>query len=169
MPPMSFAVTWPLWLLAGLPLDCLLAWTNRSAISRRRLVGAALLRSAALSMLCIALMGPTLHQRVDEFSVVYALDISHSISPAFLRSALEWIGDANVRYKPAQVRYVVFADKAKLVNSAQDVASVEIAAEGEPVDPGMSPSVAAAIDQGATNLESALMTSLFGFATDHAK
>ena len=163
---MSFAVGWPLWLLAGLPLIWLLAWTHRSAISRRRVAGAALLRSAALAMLCIALMGPTLNRRVDDVSVVYALDISHSISPAFLRSALDWIGEANARYQPAQVRYVVFADKAKLVNSAQDVASVEITPEGKP---GTAMSSVGAIDQGATNLEGALLTSLFGFATDHAK
>ncbi|HWH47809.1 MAG TPA: VWA domain-containing protein [Burkholderiales bacterium] len=169
MPPISFAVTWPLWLLAGLPLVWVLAWNHRSAISRRRVAGASLLRSAALSLLCIALMSPTLNQRVDEVSVVYAVDISHSISPAFLRAALDWTGEANRRYQPAQVRYVVFADKAKLVNSAQDVASMEITAEGEPVDRGTAPTTAGAIDQGATNLESALMTSVFGFAPDHAK
>jgi Ca-activated chloride channel family protein len=169
MPPMSFAVTWPLWLLAGVPLVWLLAWTHRCSISPRRVVGAALLRSAALSMVCLALMGPMLHQRIRDISVVYALDISDSISPAFLRSALEWIREANARYKPTQVRYVVFADKAKLVNSARGVASVEITRESETAQPGAVLNPAGAIDQGATNLESALLTSLFGFAPEHSK
>lgn len=169
MPPMSFAVAWPLWLLAGLPLVWLLAWTHRFSLSRRRVVGAALLRSASLSLVCIALMGPTLHQRVHNISVVYALDISHSISPAFLRAALDWIGEANTRYKPAQVRFVVFADKARLVTTARDVVSAEITPESETAKPGDAITAPGAIDQGATNLESALLTSLFGFAPDNAK
>ena len=174
MPSMSFAVAWPLWLLAGLPLIWLLAWTHRSSLSRRRLVGAALLRSGALSLVCIALTGPTLHQGIHDISVVYALDISRSISPAFLRAALDWIGEANARYKPAQVRYVVFADKAKMVNTARDIVSMEITPDRETAQPGdaIAPPRSIdqrAIDQGATNLESALLTSLFGFAPDHAK
>ncbi len=174
MPSMSFAVAWPLWLLAGLPLVWLLAWTHRSSLSRRRVVGAALLRSGALSLVCIALMGPTLHKGVHDISVVYALDISRSVSPAFLRAALDWIDEANARYKPAQVRYVVFADKAKMVNAARDIGSMEITPERQTAQPGdaIVPPWSIdqrALDQGATNLESALLTSLFGFAPDHAK
>src|SRR6185436_2353120 len=52
---------------------------------------------------------------------------------------------------------------------ARDVVSVEITPEGETAQAGAVPTPPGAIDQGATNLESALLTSLFGFAPDHAK
>jgi hypothetical protein len=37
-----------------------------------------------------------------DISVVYALDISHSVSPEFVRSALDWMRQANALYRPAQ-------------------------------------------------------------------
>jgi Ca-activated chloride channel homolog len=160
-----FEAAWPLWLLAGLPLLWLLAWKHRGGLSQRRLTWATLLRSGALVLVCLALMGPSLRKDVHDISVVYALDISRSISPAFLDQALNWIDQANARHNPAQVRYVVFADKAKMLNTRGEIGAVEVLAQSSANDP----TARDAIDQGATNLEHALSTAVFGFAPDHAK
>ncbi len=165
MLPIGFAVAWPLWLLVGLPLLWLLAWKHRGGLSRRRLAWASLLRSAALVLVCLALMGPSLRKDVHDISVVYALDISRSISPAFLNQALDWIDQANARHKPDLVRYMVFADKAKLLYSSGEIGAVEVRAQSSANEPA----VRDVIDQSATNLENALATAMFGFGPEHAK
>ena len=65
-----------LWWLAALPVVWLLAWRNRAAISRRRLLAATLLRSAVLALVALGLAQPVLLKRSRETSVVYAIDIS---------------------------------------------------------------------------------------------
>ena len=107
------------------------------------------LRATALALLALALARPELHRGIRDVSLVYALDVSRSVSPAFLGSALDWIEQANRKGKPAQVRYVPFAEGAALVDSIAAAESV-------------------AVDPGATNLERALETALFGFAPGHA-
>ena len=159
---MSLETPLGLWLLAGLPLLWLLAWRSRAALSHRRLAAATLLRSAALALLALALAHPVLLERSREVSVVYALDISRSVSPAFLRQALDWIADANARYAPAQARFVVFADHARLLDAQEQVLSVPVVGEGGSAD-------ADAIDQSATDLEQALNTAVFGFAPHSAR
>jgi Ca-activated chloride channel family protein len=149
-----------LWLLAGLPLIWLLAWYNRAARSRRRLLSATCLRSVALVLITLALTGPVLLERSREVSVVYAIDISRSVSPAFVRQTIEWIRSENARHTPAQVRYVVFANRARMVDALDDVLAVPVAADG---------ASAAAIDQSDTDLEQALRTALSGFAPNHAR
>ena len=121
---LHFAARWPLWLLAALPLVCWLAWRHRSGLSGLRVASAATLRCAAIVLVMLALMGPTVQRGVREISVVYAIDISHSVSPGFLGDALEWIRDANAQHTPAQVRYVVFADQATLLTRVDDAVSI---------------------------------------------
>lgn len=158
---MTLASPFWLWLLAGLPAIWLLAWHNRAARSRRRLACATLLRSLALILLALALARPVLLERSREISVVYAIDISKSIAPAFLRQTIDWIRTENARHAPAQVRYVVFASQARVLDSADDVLAVPVSADGT--------SVPGALDQSATDLEQALRTALFGFAANHAR
>jgi Ca-activated chloride channel family protein len=146
-----------LWLLALVPVLWLLASRSRATASSRRLMVATLLRCAAVALVALALAAPVWLERSREISAVYAIDISRSVSPAFLPQALDWIAGANTRYTPAQVRFVVFGDRARLVKSQQDVLAVPVAdqdAAGE----------AEAIDQSVTDLEQALSTAVFGFA-----
>jgi len=146
-----------LWLLAGLPALWLLAWRSRAAASRRRLAAATLLRSAVMVLVALALAGPVWLEPNRKISVVYAIDISRSVSSAFLRRALDWIANANTRYSPAQVRFLVFGDRAWLVDAERDVLSVPVAGQGTPIE-------ADAVDQSVTDLEQALNTAVFGFA-----
>ena len=159
----AVASWWPLWLLAAAPLGWLLSRHNPAAISRRRIRVAAWLRAFALCLLVAALMAPTLRTRTHQVSVVYALDISRSVSPDFLRGALQWMREANARYRPAQARYVVFADRAEILSDLEAIPSVAVRSAdtlGQDSE---------AIDQSATNLEQALSAALFGFAPEYAK
>ena len=159
---MSFENPLALWLLVALPVACLLAWRNRAAVARRRLVTATVLRCAVLALVSLALARPLLLERSTEVSVVYALDISRSVSPAFVREALDWIGATNARYAPAQARFVVFGDHARMLDTREQVLAVPLAGEA-------GPSQADAIDQSATDLEQALNTAVFGFAPQSAR
>ena len=158
---MTLASPLSLWLLAGLPVIWWLAWRHRAARAPRRLLTATLLRSLALALLALALARPVLLERSREISVVYAIDISRSVAPAFLRQTLDWIRIENARYAPTQVRYVVFGNRARILDSADDVLSVPVAA-----DPA---SASDAIDQSDTDLEQALRTAMFGFAPSAAR
>jgi uncharacterized membrane protein len=162
MPTLTLGAVWPLGLLAALPLVWLLAWRNRTSVARSRVAAAAVLRSLALAAIAAALARPVLHRTTEEVSVVYALDVSRSVSRRFLNEALEWIAQVDARYRPAQSRVVVFADRAELV------ASVD-AARALPLTAGDGPARDGAIDQGATDLEEGLLAALPGFAPGLAK
>ena len=132
--------------------------------------GAALLRSLALCLVTVALMDPTLRVHSHDISVVYALDISHSVSPEFVRSALDWMRQANALYRPAQARYVVFADRARLVTRLDDIPAVMLTQEEASAAGTKQWRSRGSHRPGrATDLEQALRTSMFGFAPGDAK
>jgi Mg-chelatase subunit ChlD len=163
MPTVAFAAVWPLALLAALPLVWLLAWRNRAGVGHARMAGAAVLRSLALAAIVAALMRPTLHRTSEELSVVYALDVSSSVSARFLDEALNWIGQVDNRHQPARSHFVVFADRARLLESVDEVRAMALA----PDDAAGSGDEL--IHQAATNLEEALLMALPAFPPGHAK
>ena len=149
MPTVTLAAAWPGWLLAALPFVWLLAWRNRAGVGRARVVSATVLRSLALAAIAAALMRPAFHWASEQVSVVYVLDVSSSVSPRFVDQALNWVAQLNGRYRPAQARLVVFADRAKMLDSVADVRTLAIATEDVPAARND------AIDQSATDLEQA--------------
>ena len=154
MSTLSFASYWPLWLLALLPLVGWASLRSRTNLGRRHLALATALRSLALLLLVLALTQPARTARIAEISVVYAVDVSRSVASGFVQSALDFAARANARAAPSTTRYVVFADRARLVDSLEDVAKV-----------GVSAAVAdreRLLYQGATNLELALDQALLG-------
>ncbi len=162
MPTFTGSAGWLL-LLAAVPLFWLLAWRNRTGAGRGRMIGATALRSLVLAAIVVALLRPVFHRTSEEVSVLYALDVSSSVSRRFLDEALEWIARVDKEHKPAQSRFVVFADRAKLLNSLADVRALKLAAEDG------APSRNDLIHQGATNLEDGLLTALPGFDQGLAK
>ena len=161
MPFPSLTHAWPLWLLGLLPLLWFAAWRHRTRLNRRRMTLAVALRSLALAALVLALTQPVLRRALTDISVVYALDISRSVDPAFVQGALDWMRQANKQGAPAQARYVVFADRPRLVNSIEEIESVSVNDNGN--------AAKSVIGQGATDLEQALNMAAFGFAPNHAK
>jgi Mg-chelatase subunit ChlD len=68
---------------------------------------------------------------------------------------------ANRKGEPARARYVVFADRPRLLNSIDEIESVTVT--------GDAVAKRSAIGQSATDLEQALNMAAFGFAPHHAK
>ena len=96
---MTLADPIALWLLAGLPLVWLLAWRSRRLHALHRLTLATLVRSLIVVLLAVALAQPVVWERSREISVVYAIDVSRSVSSSFLGQALDWADAANERYQ----------------------------------------------------------------------
>ena len=159
------------WLLGLVPLLWLVAWRSRDLHTRRRLVLATAARTLAILLVIGALAQPTVLQRIDAKSVVYAIDVSRSVSTAFLKQAIDWAAQANERYQPDQARYLVFADGFRLLDTPEQVLSVSVSADAPGgLGAGDTPSGAdAVIGQSATDIESALHAAMFGFAPGHAR
>jgi Ca-activated chloride channel family protein len=157
--PVSFQSPWLLLLLLLVPA---LAWVSartHAHLSRRHLTAATVLRCLAVALLALALARPHWSGGDDDVSVVYALDVSRSVAPQFIESALRWIGEADGEGRPAQARYLAFAD--------QTLAAPSVAALGQvPVAQQASPGV---LDQTQTNLERALDDGLLALDRDRVK
>lgn len=151
---------WPLWLLCTVPLVAWLAWRNRVAIGPRRMALAAALRCIALVLVALALAMPSVSVPTRAISVVYALDVSASVAPAFLRTAVDWIRDTNARYRPAQAGYVLFG------GTSQPFADLEQAR-----DTGLRASSGgvAGLDIGSSDIEQGIGTALLAFSPRYAK
>ncbi len=160
-----------LWLLGVLPLAWLFGWFSRHLHASQRIALAAVTRSLTLFLLVIALAQPTVLEREFGKSVVYAIDVSRSVSSAFLNQALTWAAEANQRYRPDQVRYLVFADGFRLLESPEQVMSVSLTSkEVRRTESGGSvASDGNVIGQSATDVEAALHAAMFGFAPNRAR
>ena len=150
----TFGALWPLTLLVALPLIWWLGRRSSTSHGRSHLVAVTALRALTFVLVLLTLMRPVWEASTRTISVVYALDVSSSIAPGFLESALEWIRDANREYAPAAARYVVFAEHAILVNDLEQVGRVAVTA---------APEGSGALQQTGTNLELALDEALLGF------
>ncbi|MSQ59168.1 MAG: VWA domain-containing protein [Betaproteobacteria bacterium] len=160
---LAFAAYWPLVFLAGILVIAWFTRRQRTSLSPRRVRAAALVRMGVLSLLVLALMRPTLQTPERDVAVVYALDISRSIAPAFVKSALDAIAGANDKAGASaeNLRYVVFADRPRTLQSLSEVPLVAVRGEDE--------TGSHAVDQGGTNLERALSAALLAFPPRHEK
>ncbi|HEV8262821.1 MAG TPA: VWA domain-containing protein, partial [Burkholderiales bacterium] len=143
-----------------IPLLWWAARRSRTNLSRRHLAVVAASRTLAVAMLALALMQPQWHAGSDDVSVVYALDVSRSVSSSFIDSALAWIGEADREGKPAQARYLAFADRPVLLEKPEQVRDLAVT-EGSPRE--------GAVDRAATNLERALDEALMSLDRDRVK
>ena len=155
MPTFTVTALWPLALLPALTLVWLPLWRGGR---RGRRGAAAALRSFALIAIVAALMRPVMHRASDEVSVVYLIDVSRSVSTAFLQEALQWIEALDRRQRPAQSRLVAFAEGSRQLDSLAQLRALLA-----------TPAQDAGINRDATNLEDALAGVLPGFARGYAQ
>jgi len=158
--PLSFQSPWLLLLLLLVPLLIWASARTHAHLSRRHLVIATLARCLAVALLALALARPQWNTGAEDVSVVYALDVSRSIAPQYIESALKWIGDADREGRPAQARYLAFADHALPAQSVDGLAQVPVAQDRAGPD---------VLDQTQTNLERALDEALLGLDRDRVK
>src|SRR6185436_18138429 len=112
-------VTWTspgaLWLLAAVPLVWIALRFARTTFNprQRRLQAAA--RSLLLVALAFAIARPVLSTSSPRHSIVYAVDISHSISTKAIEDAARKIDDLNRAASPDHWRIVAFGRTAAVV------------------------------------------------------
>ena len=122
----------------------------------------AFVRSGIIALLALALMEPAIQRSAAPISVAYLLDVSQSVAPADIQSAIQWIRRTNDSGRPDHVRYIPFGENARVFDSLDRLEAVG-------VDKGPSDDAGDAIRQNATNIEVAVDNALQNFSPHHLK
>ncbi len=142
----TFEQTWPLLLLPGIAG---LWWVRRHTIIEfhpRQLDLMLLLRGVALALVILAMSQPVLHRSGSWLSVVYLLDVSHSVKPLAVDEAITWVQEAVERGEADTSGFFAFGANAVEADDAAGLREVRVA-DG---------SVLGAVDRSATDLASAI-------------
>lgn len=162
MTPITVEHLWPLALLLGLPIVIWLARHSDPSLDRRRVRAAGGLRVAAAGLVVLALMRPSLIFHTQDIAVVYAIDLSRSVAPDAIASSFAWAEAATAASRPSQTRFVVFAERARLVDTLEEARTIALAeADGSIGD--------RTVGRDGTNLETALVTALSAFPRGHVQ
>ena len=149
---MSLDLTSPaaLWLLAAIPAIWFALRGSRTNFNPRQRYLQAGVRSLLLAVLALALARPVISTGSSRVSIVYVVDVSHSIASRALTSAAAQIDQMNAALRPDHQRIVVFGGTAA---SVPDTAALTKLAA--PPAAGATP--ASPVSQDASDLERALM------------
>ena len=156
---LTFGAYWPLLLLLLIPY---VWWIRRKTwidpdLRHTKVLG--LVRSAIIAALAVALMEPAIQRSGALVSAAYLLDVSQSVSPADIQSAIRWIRQTSDSGKPDHARYIPFGANARVFESLNQLEAVGVA-ENPTQD---------AIGQNATNIEVAVDSALENFDPHHLK
>ena len=155
----EFARWWPLLGLVAVPFIWRMSQSSTMGSSpRHRAVGAGL-RIAVVVLLVSALLEPVWQRSGKWMSVVFALDVSSSIDPAFIGTAIEWMESANAQGDPAHSAFLAFGGSARTVASAEGIRAVEVSQDG----------ANRSINQSVTNLEAAMTRAFHSFDSRYLK
>src|SRR3954447_14189567 len=135
-----------LWLLALVPLVWLAPLVARAAFNPRQRGLQAVARSLLLTALAFALARPVLSTNAPRQSIVYVVDVSHSIASRAIEDAAHSIDQITGPLRPAWSRIVVFGSTTATV---PDTAALRRLA---PIDAAVSDQV----DRSGSDLENAL-------------
>ncbi len=155
----SFNSYWPVLLLLGVPLIWWMRAHTSVGLSPRHLLVSTVVRSAVVVLLVLALMQPVWNRAGTWISVVYALDVSSSVDPDFIDTAIDWIASSSARGEPAHAGYIAFGGSARGVRTPEAIRSVEVSADGSN----------RSIDRSSTNLETAVAQALRTFDPRYLK
>jgi Ca-activated chloride channel homolog len=156
-------VTWTapaaLWLLAAVPLVWLAYRFARTNFNPRQRWVQTGLRSLILIALAAALARPLISTSSSRLSIVYAVDVSHSVSSAAIQAAAGRIDDLNAALRPSHFRVVAFGVTAAALDGT---AALRQLAQIETPAPG-----AATVDRRGTDLEAGLDAARAELATGY--
>ena len=155
---MTFTTPGALWLLLAVPLVWLghmAARTNFDARQRWLQAGA---RSLLLAALALAIARPVISTGSSRQSVVYAVDVSHSVSSQAIESAAAKIDEINAALRPSHSRVVVFGKTAAAIEGTAALRRL-----AQP-DGKASP---ATVDRQGTDIEAALDAARAELAPSH--
>lgn len=146
---MSLTWTAPavLWLLAAVPLVWAASRFSRTNFNPRQRVVQTLVRSALLALLMLSLARPVISTGSSQLSVVYLVDVSHSIGSKSIADAASKIDELNAAVKPRHFKVVAFAADSVVLDSTdalRRIGALDPASDQSPVN------------RAGTDLESAL-------------
>src|SRR3954468_25043265 len=136
-----------LWLLALVPLVWLAPLVARTTFNRRQRALQAATRSLLLTALAVAIARPVLSTSAPRQSIVYVVDVSHSIASRAIEEAARTIDDMNGTLRPAWSRILVFG------STTATIADTSALRRLAPIDAAPGP---AAVDRSGSDLERAL-------------
>ena len=158
---MSLTWTAPaaLWLLLAVPLVWLAHLASRTNFNPRQRALQSAVRSLILIALALAVARPIVSRSSSKQSVVYVVDVSHSVSGRSIEAAAARIEELNAAVNPAHFRIVSFGDTAVTVPTTAALRKLaEIAGEGEP---------GGGADRRRTDIEAALLAGRGELAPEH--
>src|SRR5215470_8634451 len=164
----SFDTYWPLALLLVIPY---LWWVQRRTLtdlSPKHLRLAGIVRSAIVALIVFALMQPVIYRSGSWISVVYLLDVSQSVSPNAIQSAIQWIQQTNDAGHPDYARFIPFGANSTVFETLDQLKGVNVTLTRPSGAAGLSQGERE-IDQSATDIEAAMDTAVRSFAPHHLK
>lgn len=145
---LTLAVPGALWLLLVIPLVWIAWQVGRTNFNRRQRLLQAAVRSLLLAVLVFSLARPVLSTRSSRQSIVYLVDVSHSIASRSITEAAAKIDAMNAATRPDAVRILVFGATTTLI---PDTAALRRLAA---VEPGVETD---SVGRGDSDLERALL------------
>ena len=155
----AFQNYWPLLLFGLVPFFWWVQKQTLTDFNPTHLKLATVVRSALAVMLVLALMQPVVNSTGRSLSVVYLLDVSQSISPGAIQSAIDWIEETNAQGDPEHSLFVPFANNSMVFDDLDQLRTVQVSDRA----------VDGSIDRSGTNLEAALNRGMHIFAPNHLK
>ena len=155
----TFDTYWPLALLLMIPY---LWWVQRKTLtdlSPKHLQLAGAVRSTIVALITLALMQPVLYRSGAFVSAVYLLDVSESVSPQAIQSAIQWVQQTNTAGHPDHARFIPFAANSSVLENLDQLKEVQVASSAS----------RGSIDQSGTDIENAIDTAIRSFAPHHLK
>src|SRR5215467_11705817 len=155
----TFDTYWPLALLLMIPY---LWWVQRKTLtdlSPKHLQLAGAIRSTIVVLIALALMQPVLYRSGAFVSAVYLLDVSESVSPQAIQSAIQWIQQTNTAGHPDHARFIPFGANSTVIDNLDQLKEVQVASSAS----------RGSIDQSGTDIENAIDTAIRSFAPHHLK
>src|SRR5580765_2473114 len=155
----TFDTYWPLALLLLIPY---LWWVQRKTLtylSPKHLQLSGAVRSTIVALITLALMQPVLYRSGAFVSAVYMLDVSESVSPQAIQSAIQWMQQTNSAGHPDHARFIPFAANSTVFDKLDQLKQVQVADAAS----------GGSIDQSGTDIESAIDAAIRSFAPHHLK
>ncbi len=150
----SFTTPAALWLLALVPVVWLILRFARTNFNLRQRGLQAMVRSLLLGLLVLALARPVMSAGSSQLSIVYVVDISHSVAPAQIVATANTIDELTTSVKPAHSRIVVFGADASTVDTTAALRQLAVD-EKDPKDQKAT-TTAVTVNRLGTDIEAAL-------------
>ncbi|HEX4999119.1 MAG TPA: VWA domain-containing protein [Terriglobia bacterium] len=151
---------WPFLLLAFVPVIWRLLRSTSVDLSPAQLRLCALIRSAIVALLTLALAQPAIQSQTTRISVVYLLDVSQSVAPSAIEQGLEWIRQTNESGRPDHAQFVAFGANGTPFKSVDDLRQARL---------GDRSADARVIDPVGTDIAGAIRVAVGSLAPDHIK